>query len=74
MGHKVNCLGTTTWWKMYSLKPPLNLTKCLLKLKENWIIVAPQHIFKTPQKQLDWLVSFFKDLEETGKFGLQIIL
>lgn len=53
---------------MYSLKPPLSLTKCLFKLKEHWSIIVPQQLFKGPQKQLDWVECFFKDLQETSMF------
>lgn len=61
-----------TWWKMYSLRPPLDLTKCLLALKDNWNIIALQQTSKPPQKQIEWLASFFDDLKKTCKSQLHI--
>jgi hypothetical protein len=55
---------------MYSLTPPLNLTKCLLKLKEHWGIIVPQQFLKGPLKQLDWMECFFKDLQKLSKLKL----
>lgn len=55
---------------MYSLTPPLNLTKCLLKLKEHWGIIVSQQFLKGPQKQLDWVECFFRDLQEISKLKI----
>lgn len=55
------------WWKTYSLTLPLNITKCLLKLKEHWITIAPHQKHKIPQKQLDWLIYFFEDFQKNCK-------
>lgn len=55
------------WWKIYSLIPPLNITKCLLKLKEHWNTIVLHRICKAPQKQLDWLIHFFEDFQQMCK-------
>lgn len=70
----VPAFSTKTWWKIYSLTLPFNLIKCLCKLREHWNIIAPHQLFKTPQKQIEWLVWFFKDLQITCKLKLHIIL
>lgn len=70
----VPAFSTKTWWKIYSLTPPFNLIKCLLKLKEHWNIIARHQLFKNPQKEIEWLVWFFKDLQITCKLKLHIIL
>lgn len=55
------------------LKPPLNLTKCLLALKDNWNIIALQQPLKPPLEQIEWLLSFSKDLQENCKFKFLIV-
>lgn len=61
-------LTKKSWWKVYSLTLPLNLTKCLLKLKEHWNIIAPHQLLKSPQNQLDFLIGFFKELQQMCKY------
>lgn len=57
-----------SWWKIYSLTPPLDLINCLLKLKEYWNVIAPQQLLiKSPKKQLDWLIIFFNELHQSCK-------
>ncbi|XP_050423312.1 uncharacterized protein LOC126835047 isoform X2 [Adelges cooleyi] len=52
---------STNWWKIFSMSLPINLNQMLIKMKENWHIVAPQQLFYTPKNQLKWLANFFKD-------------
>lgn len=64
----MNSTTNNDWWKIYSLTPPFNLIKCLLILKEHWNLIAPEQLlFKTPKRQLDWLINFFKNFQKSCK-------
>ncbi|XP_050542246.1 transcriptional protein SWT1-like isoform X2 [Daktulosphaira vitifoliae] len=55
---------TKSWWKVFSLNPPLSLTQIISKLNTNWYIVAPKNLYNFPKFQLVWLEEFIKDTSQ----------
>lgn len=71
LGQNYSTHAQKSWWKIYLLTPPLNLSKCLIALKKHWHIVAPQQsLKKVPATQLDYMEYFFNDLKQICELRL----